>query len=142
MRTGVSDRSDYFEAFGGLDSSDDPDASLKFVLNALMMSEQLEDLATILTDGHDTGGLEGDPGWMLQRRDSGPGGDMPGYQKWPQGATFRAFVDPDEFHLEHPEAFANNSVFHKYVRDIVAAYVARNPAKQEAVRAILSLARD
>jgi hypothetical protein len=139
----VTDRTDYYdEAFGGLDLSEDPDASLKFVLDEIVTSGRLDELAIILTDGHRIGALEGDPGWMLQRRDSGPGGDMPGYQKWPQGASFRAYVDPDELNIEHPEAFANNSVFHKYVRDIVAAYVARNPAKQEAVRTILSLARD
>ena len=127
----------YFsEAFGGFDPSGDPDAALKFVVNAIMMDHRLDELSSVLTDGHEIVGVEGEPGWILERRDSGPAGERPGYRDWPQGARFRAYVDPNQYHLGYPEAFAGSSAFHKYVRDALAAYIARNPSKEEAARAI------
>jgi hypothetical protein len=66
----VSDRVDYFaKAFGGFDPSGDPDAALKFVLNAILMDNRLDELSSIVTDGHEIGALEGEPGWTLERRD-------------------------------------------------------------------------
>jgi hypothetical protein len=131
---------DYFaQAFGGFDPSGDPDAALKFVLNVIMMDDRLDELSSVLTDGHEIGALEGEPGWRLERRDSGPAGERPAYGNWPQGASFRAYVDPDQFHLGHSEAFAGSSAFHKYVRNALAAYIARNPSNEEAARAISSL---
>jgi hypothetical protein len=139
----VSDRVDYFpQAFGGFDPSGDPDAALKLVLNAIMMDDRLDELSSILTDGHEIGALEGEPGWTLQRRDSGSAGEEPAYRSWPQDARFRAYVDPDQYHLGHSEAFAGSSAFYKYVRNVLAAYVARNPSSAEAARAISSLTRE
>ena len=139
----MSGRVDYFaQAFGGFDPSGDPDAALKFVLNAILMDDRLDELSSIVTDGHEIGALEGEPGWTLQRRDSGPAGDMPGYRNWPQGASFRAYVDPDEFRLGHSEAFASSIAFHNYVRNVLTAYVARNPASENVARAISLLTRD
>jgi hypothetical protein len=107
----VSDRVDYFaQAFGGFDPSRDPDAALKFVLNAIMMHDRLDGLSSILTDGHEIGALEGEPGWTLERRDSGLAGESSAYRNWPPGARFRAYVDPNQFHLGHSEAFAGSSV--------------------------------
>jgi hypothetical protein len=94
------------------------------------------------TDGHEIGALEGEPGWTLERRDGGSAGDMPAYRTWPQRARFRALVDPDQFHLGHAEAFASSGAFHKYVRDILAAYVARNRSNEEAAHAISLLTRE
>lgn len=139
----MSDRVDYFaQAFGGFDPSGDPDAALKLVLNAIVMDDRLDELSSIVTDGHEIGALEGEPGWTLERRDGGPAGDMPAYRNWPQGARFRAYVDPDQFRLGHSEAFASSSAFHTYARGVLAAYVARNPSNEEAARAISLLTRD
>jgi hypothetical protein len=136
----VSDRVDYFpQAFGGFDPSGDPDAALKLVLNAIMMDDRLDELSSILTDGHEIGALEGEPGWTLQRRDSGPAGERPAYRSWPPDARFRAYVDPEQFRLGHSEAFASSGAFHKYVRSALAAYIARNPSNKEGARAISSL---
>jgi hypothetical protein len=134
---------DYFaQAFGGVDPLRDPDAALKFVLNAIMMDDRLDELSSILTDGHEIGALEGEPGWTLERRDSGLAGERSAYRNWPPGARFRAYVDPNQFHLGHSEAFAGSRVFHKHVRNALAAYVARNPSNEETARAISSLTRE
>lgn len=133
--------SDYYQqAFGRLDPHHDRDVAAKFALSVLVMDECFDDLADLLTDGHDIGALEGEPGWIIERRDSGPSGDMPGYASWPEGKNFRAYVDPLGFELAYPEGFLDTAVFRNYVRQLVDACLLSDPSNAGArkIRGMLS----
>lgn len=126
---------DYFQAaFGAFDPQHDQNAAAKFVLNILMMDDRLDELGDVLTDGHAIGALEGDPGWIVERRDSGPSGDMPGYENWPKGANFRFYVDPSEFELAHPEVFLGAREVCNYLCKILDAYLSVKPMNTLAVQ--------
>lgn len=126
---------DFFQlAFGGFSLQGDPDAAVKLCLQALAADHRLPRLTNLLTEGSDVGGIEGEPGWVLERRDDG---DMaPGYAAWPSGAKFRAFVDPDAYDLATPERFYAWAEFSQFVRAIVDAYVARYPDRADALKAL------
>lgn len=131
---------DYFkEAFGGFSPPHDADGAVKFALNALLMDHRTDELVPLLTDGHDIGGVEGDPGWIMERRDVGESGNMPGYLNWPAGKYFRAHVDDDAFKLGFPEFFMDRDTFHKYVSMALRAYVQLNPEKLKRVSGVLSM---
>ena len=69
---------DYLQqAFGGMNPQADQDAAVKFALNAILMDARLRELSCLLIDGHDIGGVEGEPGWIIERRDTGPAGKLP-----------------------------------------------------------------
>ena len=114
----------YLDAFGGFDPQNDPDAAIKIVLNSLLMDKRVEELRQLLTEGDEVGALAGEPGWVLQRRDEGSSGKMPGYAAWPNEARFRAFVDPAVYHLGHPEYYMDRAEFQNYVDRAVRAYAA------------------
>lgn len=129
---------DFFQmAFGGFSPQEDPDAAVKLCLQALAADHRLSRLAALLTEGSDIGGIEGEPGWLLERRDDG---DMaPGYVAWPGGAKFRAFVDLDAYELATPERFYARSEFSRFVRAIVDAYIARYPDRADTLEFIPAL---
>lgn len=128
----------YQEAFGKFDPQNDEAASAKFALSVLAMDGRFSELLDLLTDGHEVGALEGSPGWIIERRDSGPSGDMPGYARWPIGKNFRAYVDPDEFALGYPETFMETKVFYDYVRRLLDVSMQHkqhsNPVPDELIR--------
>ena len=128
----------FFEAFGGFNPQSDPDAAVKFVLNNILMDERLPELSVLLTDGHDIGGLEGEPGWSIERRDTGPSGDMPGYADWPVGTNFRVNVDENAFRLAYPEQFLKTDEFHRYVRKAMDVYSKRKSSAHPALSQVLS----
>jgi hypothetical protein len=130
----------FAEAFGGFDPPGDPDGALEFALTAILMGDRLDELSSILTDGNEIGALEGEPGWPLQQRDSRPSSERAACRSWPQGAMFRAYVDPDQFRLVHSETFVSRDALRGYMRNALAAYVARNPSKEDAACAVSSLA--
>lgn len=125
-------------AFGNFSLSHDKEAAVKMSLISILMDDRLEELAYLLTDGHEIGGVEGVPGWLIERRDSGESRDMPGYASWPSWASFRAYVDPKEFALGHPECFLAETEFHSYVRAALVAYFKANPHRKVAVDAVLT----
>ena len=80
---------DYLQqAFGSLNSQVDQDAAVKFALNAILMDVRMQELSCLLIDGHDIGAVEGEPGWIIERRDTGPAGELPYYSEWPINARF------------------------------------------------------
>lgn len=129
----------YRQAFGLLDPHHDRDVSAKFALSVLVMDECFDELADLITDGNDVGALEGEPGWIIERRDSGPSGQMPGYADWPDGKAFRAFVDPAAFALAYPEVFLDTATFRGYVRRLMDAclLMAPNNARARMIRDVL-----
>lgn len=129
---------DYFrDAFGGFLPHSDEDAAAKLALAVLAMDDRVDDLVELLTRDDPVGALEGDPGWLLERRDDG---DLAvGYADWPAGASYRAWVDPDAYRLQRPERYYDRAGFHQLVRAILDAYLAHHPHRAELVARVRAL---
>ena len=126
---------DYFnEAFGGFDPQNDSDAAVKFALNMIFMDERFGELSHLLNDGDPLGGIEGEPGWIIERRDGGASGQMPGYADWPANSSFRAYVDPTCYKLAYPEVFLEGRLFCTYVSKIVEAYISSNSLNDNSIQ--------
>jgi hypothetical protein len=117
---------DYFSTFGGFKPQQDLDAAVKFALNALLLDERVGDLQELLNC--ELGGLEGEPGWVLERRSIPEKGERPENPPWPEGAVFRAYVHPGAYRLTHPEYYMTRERFETYVTACVSAYRARSAA--------------
>lgn len=126
------------EAFGGFNPKIDHDAAVKFVISIILIDDRLIELSYLLTDGHKIGGMEGEPGWIIERRDTGPSGDMPGYAHWPKNMHFHVHVEPSVFELAHPEIFLETNLFHRYVRKAIDVYLVKNPTRSEVVELVIS----
>ena len=126
------------DAFNGFDPQVDHDAAVKLTLSVIFMNERLNELSSLLTDGHEIGGLEGEPGWIIERRDAGPPGDHPYFANWPTSTHFHAHVDPRIFQLAFPDVFMETHEFYGYVLKAVDEYLAKNPADSRAAELITS----
>lgn len=120
MRNRVGDC--YQEAFGEFDPQGDHFFAAKLAVSVLAMEGRFDDLANLLTEGHAVGAVEGCPGWTIERRDSNVIKVVGGYDEWPKGKSYRAYVDPDEFSLAHPEVFLDAKVLNNYVEQVVIFY--------------------
>ena len=131
---------DYFRAaFGGFDPQNDKDAALKLSLDALFADARLDDLGAILSPEGRVGGIEGEPGWILERRlDS----DNASYEGWPSAATFRASVDPETYSLGHPEFFCDALTFRKYTSAILKVFAERYPEDSARTFSLRNLLED
>lgn len=130
---------DYLQqAFGGLNPQTDQDAAVKFALNAILMDVRLHELLCLLIDGHEIGGVEGEPGWIIERRDTGPAGELPYYSEWPMNARFHVHVDPEVFELTYPDMFMRTHDFHNYVGRAMDAYLTENPIETDTAKLIIS----
>jgi len=125
------------DAFGGFDRQKDLDAAMKLSINEVLLNRQFENLKWLLTDRHEIGGLEGDPGWTIERRDTVASGNNQYVSDWPEGARFRAYVDPEIFELAHSEFFMDEATFHLYVAAGMQAYLKENPSEFDSVREII-----
>jgi len=76
-----------FDFFKGFSPQRDPDAAMKFSLNCILMEDRIEHLSWLATDGHRFGGVSGEPGWEIERRDSSSSADVSGYESWPEWAS-------------------------------------------------------
>lgn len=125
---------DYFkDAFGGFEPQSDKDAALKFSLCVLLLDNRTEELRKLVAGSEGFGGVEGDPGWIIERREDG---ETTGYEAWPEDARFRAYVDPDSYSLSYPEFFCEREKFFEYVQAIVAVYERRYPEHECVIRNI------
>jgi hypothetical protein len=124
---------DYLKAaFGGFAPHRDEDAAVKFALNVVLMDNRVQELAELVVDGSQFGGMEGEPGWMLERRDVADEGNEAAYPGWPAGARFMASVDEEAYWLQHPEYFMSREAFLKYLVPAIDAYVAADPSRATA----------
>lgn len=119
-------------AFGGVALYRDEDAAVKFVLNFVLMDNRVQELVQLVVDGSAFGGIEGEPGWMLERRDVADESNHTAYPDWPAGARFKASVDEDAYRLEQPEYFMSRETFMKYLILAIDAYLAADPSRAEA----------
>lgn len=121
---------DYLKAaFGGLAPHRDEDAAVKFALNVLLMDNRVDELVEFVGDGSQFGGIEGEPGWMLERRDVSDEGNLSAYADWPPGARFMASVEEDSYRLQHPVFFMTRETFMKYLALAIDAYVAADSSR-------------
>ena len=112
-------------AFNGFNPQVDRDAAVKLALSIIFMDERLVELSFLLCDGHEIGGMEGDPGWIIDRRDLGSSS----YASWPKNTHFHANVDPRGYELVFPDFFMEVCEFHRYVNKALQEYLASNPAR-------------
>lgn len=124
---------DYFKAaLGDFAPHRDEDAAVKFALNVVFMDNRLKELADLVADGSQFGGMQGEPGWALERRDAADEGNEAAYPGWPEGARFMASVDENAYRLKHPECFMSREAFMKYLVPAIDAYVAADPSREVA----------
>ena len=128
----------FFEAFGRFDPQNDPDVAVKFVLNNILMDNRMAELAYLLTDGHEIGGIEGEPGWFVERRDDGSAAAISEDANWPAGTNFHIYVDEDAFTLGFPEQYLKTDQFHDYVRQAMSAYLKNSSVTDPAISLVLS----
>jgi len=121
------------DAFGEFHPESDKDAALKFSLCILALDNRTEELLRLIERGNNFGGVEGDPGWIIERREDN---EIIGYEGWPHDARFRAFVDPNTYSLSFPEFYTDRPTFFKYVKALVQAYRQQNPKQVEVIRRI------
>lgn len=125
---------DYFgEAFGGFRPDSDRGAALKFSLCIIALDNRVDELLRLVEGCNNLGGIEGEPGWIIERRE---GEDTLGYEKWPNDARFRAYVDPDCYSLLHPEFFADRRTFFRYVGELARVYKNHHPEYEAVVHRI------
>ena len=130
---------DYLQqAFGGLNPQTDRDAAVKFALNVILMDGRLRELSCLLIDGHDIGGVEGEPGWMIERRDTGLTGELPYYSEWPMNARFHVHVEPSAFELACPDMFMTAHDFYRYVGRAMDAYLSGNSIEADLAQLVVS----
>ncbi|WP_263262287.1 hypothetical protein [Pseudomonas sp. RIT-PI-S] len=115
------------KAFGTFNPQADEDAAIKFIINIILMDHRTKTLAELISDENRIGGMEGDPGWLLERRDLVDIGDEKKYPRWPADACFYAVVDEQGYELGHPEIYMTREIFMNYVRTSMAAYIEVNP---------------
>jgi hypothetical protein len=128
-------KTDYFDdAFGGFNPLEDLDAALKFCLNALLMDGRFQDIKCMLPETSEVGGIEGEPGWLVERCNAG---DIYGYENWPVLSCFRAYVDPNFYELTYPEFYCDRLTFISFVKQGIRAYCSRNSTDNIEVMEIL-----
>lgn len=91
----------YPAAFGPYDPENDPLFAAKLIVAVMVADGHAGMLAALLDGASDCETIEGEPGWVLERR--GPSDD------WPDGREFRAFLPPDVIASAHPEVFVGRA---------------------------------
>jgi hypothetical protein len=120
----------YFkDAFGGFDPQGDKDAALTYSLCIVMLDQRIDELLRFVRGDEGPRMLEGDPGWLIERRD-----DVDACQSWPPAAGYRARVDPEWCSLSYPECYADRATFLRYVRAILTVYARHHPADSDVIR--------
>lgn len=129
----------YFEsAFGTFNPQTDSDAAAKFILNIILMDDRLDELRRLITDGDELGGMEGEPGWNIERKDMSALDNNIGYENWPSGMNFHMYVDPASFELAFPEKFMTTDEFFGLVRLAITAFISKNLIRVEAAQRIIA----
>lgn len=115
------------QALTGFEPQSALDAALTFSLAVLLADGGAADLLRLLSDPH-CGGVEGVPGWIIERRDAGSDA---GHESWPEHARFRAHVDPASYSLAHPEFFCGERTFLQHVRSLLTLYLRHHQDTRE-----------
>ncbi|MDN6882544.1 hypothetical protein QMO14_02905 [Variovorax sp. CAN2819] len=122
-------------AFGELNLKSDQDAAIKLALNSIFIGDRLPELSCLLTDGHEIGGVEGWPGWLIERKDK-ISSEISYYAKWPKNADFHVHVEPGALELGYPDMFMSAEDFCHYVRMAIKVYLISGAANDNIARQI------
>ncbi|WP_295978312.1 hypothetical protein [uncultured Variovorax sp.] len=95
----------------------------------------MPELSCLLTDGHENGGIEGRPGWLIERKDKLSSG-ISIYSTWPKNADFHVHVEPSALEHGYPDIFMSAEDFCHYVRMIIKAYLMSDAANENIARQI------
>jgi len=56
---------------------------------------------------------------------------------WPDWADYRAYVDPEEYYLEHPEGFYDEATFKRYLMEGLREYIKAHPDKRKEIEQLV-----
>lgn len=115
------------QAFGRFAPREDADAVVHFVLDLAIRDGRIAQLSALLDPNSKVGALEGDPGWLIERRDWAE--DTAG---WPPTADFRVWVDPRGFEFATQERKLSRAEFAATLRALTSAYLSEHPGSLEA----------
>ncbi|UOO87652.1 hypothetical protein [Neisseria arctica] len=82
----------YNLVFRDLEELLNEDAAIKFALSCLIENERFTELEELLREQSCLGGVEGEPGWLIERRNLH---DQNGYEHWPQEAQLIKMTETD-----------------------------------------------
>jgi hypothetical protein len=120
----------YLVALGGFDPRDE-DAAIKFVLNIILLDNRLRQLVDVVDRTSNVAGLEGDPGWRLERRDANSSG-------WPESADYRVYVEPQGYALSRPEWFSSRQGLREYLVRVLPHYLRNVPSRTSEANALFA----
>lgn len=110
-------------------------AVVRLVVESILWDKRLEDLLEVATEGHETAGVEGAPGWILERRNEAD--NHPYFANWPADARFRVYVDPGQYLLPDSECFLSRADFAVQVRQVLDEHLQSHPSDRAIVSKIL-----
>ncbi|MDR0587724.1 MAG: hypothetical protein LBG61_01925, partial [Burkholderiales bacterium] len=61
---------------------------------------------------------------------------------WPEGAAFRAYVEPDGYELKYPEMFLTKAELYDYLQKGIDAFLERHPDKLNLVEPLINLMKE
>ena len=131
-----------FDVFDFFQPHRDEHAAIKFSLREVLSEDRIADLMSLSEDAHKIGGIAGEPGWLIERRDSAVAEGAKGYELWPHWACFRATVDPDSFLLAYPEQFMSGEYFYSYLCEVLESYIRAVGAETDAAATLLAAVRE
>lgn len=134
----LSSMDTYPDIFLGLQPQKSPTAAIEFALLCATADNHIDLLRFVATDGHKFAGVQGQPGWLIERRDSSSPSGAPGYESWPVWASFRAYVEPEGYLLAHPEVYLGGEEFYGYLCKVLESYIRANGAKADLADALLN----
>ena len=116
------------DALGAFHPQVDQDAAVRFAVSILFSDKRFTELSYLLTEGHEIAGVEGDPGWLIERRDLDRSGEHSKYAEWPKNMQFHVNVDPNLYELAYPDMYLEKKEFYRYVGQALSVYAAHYPA--------------
>ncbi len=93
---------------------EDLDASVKFALNEIFSANRLKVLADLIGSDGELGAVEGEPGWILEKRIFEYDG-VEEHIAWPKDAEFFAHVNPESYQLKYPTFYMTRSQLYEYI---------------------------
>lgn len=101
-------------------SSDNRHAAMQFSIDALIRNGQIPHLALLLDSSSRIAAIEGDPGWVIERRKSLV--NSTAYASWPDDAMYRVFLEPEAYGVSYPECYASERESQTCLSTLLTAY--------------------
>lgn len=82
-------------------------------------------------------GISGDGGWTLRRAVKPFKSPDNKDDDWPDWADYRAYVEPEEYYLEHPKGFYDEATFKRYLMEGLREYIKAHPDKRKEIEQLV-----